>query len=66
MGTNLNEIQKELLSLTDPSIWAKSIRAGAKEDYTGCIKMIISQAKDNRKLVSKIIGEELLSKIEKL
>lgn len=60
------EIQKELLALKDQSIFAEAIRIGAGTDLIGTIKMIISQAKDNRALVSKIIGENLLSKIEKL
>lgn len=62
----ISEIQKELLALKDQSIFAEAIRMGAETDLIGTIKMIISQAKDNRALVSKIIGENLLSKIEKL
>lgn len=60
------DIQKELLSLKDESIFAESIRLGAATDLIGCIKMIVSQAKDNRPLVAKIVGENLLRKIENL
>lgn len=62
----MTEIQKELLALKDQSIFAEAIRMGAETDLIGTIKMIISKARDNRSLVSKIIGEPLLKKIESL
>lgn len=59
-------IQDKLISLKGESIFAHSVRIGAKNDLNECLKMILSQAHDNRLLVSKLIGERLLKEIESL
>lgn len=59
-------IQGKLLSLRDDSVFAESIRTGAVKHFDGCIKMIKDQAEDNRPMVERIIGAELLKEIESL
>lgn len=64
MEISLIDIQTELMHLKGDSIFAHSVRIGAKDNLESCLQMILSQAQDNRPLVSKIIGEELLKSIE--
>lgn len=59
-------VQSALISLWGDSVFAVAIRAGAAEDLEGTLKMILSQAKDNRAGVARIVGEELLKHIETL
>lgn len=66
MNHQLPAIQSRLMTLRDESVFALSIRNAAVTDLKGCIKMILDQAKDNRVLVAKIIGENLLNDIELL
>lgn len=60
------EIQSRLSKLTSKSLFAKTCRDNAKKDIDGVILMILSQSRDNRSLVACIIGEKLLTEIEKL
>lgn len=66
MTDKMFSIQSKLLTLEGDSVFAISVRMAAKNDLEGCLKMIREQAKDNRELVEKIIGEELLKEIESL
>ena len=51
----------------DKSVMGTAIHTGLKEGkLKEVIEMIQSQAKDNRNLMAEIIGEELLSEIERL
>lgn len=55
-----------LNELTGDSIFVKSLQAAAYDGrYSDAIDEIFAQSKDNRRLVSKLVGEELLLKIEK-
>lgn len=56
-------LQDKLINLHGDSIFAISIREGAKEDYQSCLKMIVDQASDNFALTEKIVGKNLLSEI---
>ena len=64
MTDKMFSIQSKLLTLEGDSVFATSIRMAANDDLPGCLKMILEQAKDNRELVEKIIGTDLLMKID--
>jgi hypothetical protein len=66
MTDQLLEIRERLLNIALNSIFAESIISGIETDFNGTIDMIVSQSKDNRKLVSDIISEETLLLIENL
>lgn len=56
-----------LNELTGESIFVKSMQAAAYDGrYQDVINEIYAQSKDNRPLVSKLVGEKLLIKIETL
>lgn len=57
-------IQDKLCELRGDSVWVQAVREGAVKNISSTIRMIKSQAKDNRSLVANMIGEELLTKIE--
>lgn len=57
-------LQNKLVNLPGNSIFEIAIRYGAKVNLPACQKMILDQASDNKYLVIKIIGENLLSEIE--
>lgn len=59
-------IQDELMDIKGGSIFADAVRIAAKNDLNGTLKMILSQAKDNRVVVAGVIGNRLLTQIEKL
>ena len=63
---NKDRIQDRIAELPGNSLFAKTCRDNARKDIDGVILMILSQAKDNRKLLAEIIGEELLTEIENL
>ena len=63
MTDKMFSIQSKLLTLEGDSVFAISVRMAAKNDLPGCLKMIREQAKDNRGLVEKIIGKQLLIQI---
>ena len=58
-------IQQQLLKVSDNSIFGYAIKAGLNSDPEGVIKMIKDQAEDNRDMIIRIIGENLLNQIEK-
>lgn len=59
-------IQGKLICLRDESVFAESVRDGAVNDLSGTLKMILEQAEDNRPMVERIIGGDLLKVIEKM
>lgn len=60
-------IKYRLMKLTGESIFVKSMQAAAYDGrYQDAIDEIYAQSKDNRPLVAKLIGENLLTKIETL
>lgn len=56
-------LQDKLINLSGDSIFAIAVRAGAKENLASAIQMIKDQYIDNPVLVTKIIGEDLLTQI---
>jgi hypothetical protein len=64
--TPSNYIQSQLSTLPGKSLFAETIRLNAYTDFDECVRMILSQVQDNRPLVTHIIGEDLLTKIEQL
>ena len=64
----LLKISIELEDAQGDSIFAHSIREGLRKpkNLLPVIKMVKDQAKDNPKLVSDIIGENLLNDIQKI
>lgn len=63
MKDNLKQIQDKLMNLPGDSIFAISVRNGAKENLDSCLDMIRSQAFDNYNIVQSIIGNKLLTEI---
>lgn len=62
----MNKIQAQLLNLKSKSMFAFGIRVTAKTDLPGTLKLIREQAADNRPMMARIIGNDLLTKIENL
>lgn len=62
---DIHKIQDKLAELPGKSLFAQAVRDNARQDINGVILMILSQARDNKKLVAEIIGEDLLTEIEK-
>lgn len=61
-------LQGKLMMIRGESVFAESVRAGAVTDLKGTLKMIKEQAEDpkSRAGLVRIVGEDLVSKIEKL
>lgn len=59
-------LQNKLIKLPGNSIFEDAIRHGAKKNLPACLKMILDQAADNKYLVIKIIGKNLLTEIENI
>lgn len=62
--TLLTEIYDRLKRVSDLTIFGTAVRGGIETDLQGTIEMIVSQAKDNRTIVSGIVGEGTLMLIE--
>jgi hypothetical protein len=60
------DIAVQLQYIPNNSFMGIAIKEGARERPKDCIKMVREQALDNRTLISDIVGEKLLQKIEKL
>lgn len=66
-SAKLLAISVELENVSPESTFGLSIRiALKKKDLRRCIAMILEQSKDHREIVSDLIGEDLLKKIESL
>lgn len=66
-SARLLAISVKLEDVSDKTVFGLAIKlALKKKDLRRCIEMIREQAKDNRKLVAEIVGEDLLTKIESL
>jgi len=66
-SAKLLSISVELEGVDPETTFGLAIKlALKKKDLKRCIEMILSQANDNRPLVSHLIGEDLLKKIESL
>ncbi len=61
---NRFRIIMDLMVLPGDSLFAFAIRIGVKNNPNSTVKMILSLAQDNRKLVAGIVGEILLIDIE--
>lgn len=60
-------ISQKLEKVSKDTIFGIAIRHALRvNDLKRCIEMIKDQAKDNYKLVSEIVGEDLLKEIESL
>lgn len=60
------EIKYSLMSIPPSSVFAQAIIKGAEHNIDSVMQMIFDQSKDNRQLVSDIVGENLLSEIENI
>jgi hypothetical protein len=64
-SARLIKISVELEDVPDTSVMGMAIQIGLREDrLRDVIKMIQSQAGDNRPLMVEIVGEDLLKAIE--
>jgi hypothetical protein len=62
----MTELTTQLQSITHPGLFADVIRKEVKDKPEETLKMIREQLKDNRLLVSEIIGYNLVTVIEKM
>ena len=62
----LLEIRERLMNISLSTVFGQSIVQGVQVSINDTIEMILSQSKDNRQLVSDIIGEETLLLIESI
>jgi hypothetical protein len=60
----MTELTTQLQSITHPGLFADVIRKEVKDKPEETLKMIREQLKDNRLLVSEIIGDNLVTVIE--
>ncbi len=60
----IHVIQDELEALQGQSIMAAAIRWGAVDSLQDCLKMIVGQYRENPRLMTGIMGIDLLRKIE--
>jgi hypothetical protein len=62
----MTDLTTQLQSITHPGLFAEVIRKEVKDKPEETLKMIREQLKDNRLLVSEIIGDNLVTVIEKM
>jgi hypothetical protein len=62
----LLEIRERLMNISLSTVFGQSIVQGVQVSINDTIEMILSQAQDNRQLVSDIVGEETLQLIESI
>lgn len=60
----MEEIKKRLLQVSMASIFGQAVVMGANINLPGTIQMIKDQLKDNRELVTDIIGSDCVGLIE--
>lgn len=61
-----HRVQDKIASLTGSSLWVGTLVRNVYLNFQMVIDEIRSQAKDNRPLVEKMIGSDLLLEIESL
>lgn len=60
----IHQIQDRLTAITEGGILGAAIQKGARDNIQGTIRMIVSQYRDNPKLLTEIVGAETLALIE--
>lgn len=60
------DLSVQLQHIPNNSFIGIAVKTSAKENPVECIRMVQSQSRDNRLLMSDVIGEKLLRKIENL